>query len=119
MTSKLEVISTISTSDCDAPLCMNIWLDDQEIFANCHIQDKVSPVFSFDLEDGVHTLIFKMTGKFPEHTTLDNQNNIVKDARLKIEELSFNGIDISQIVAERAVYQHCFNGNSELVNEHF
>ena len=71
-------------------------------------------------EDEVdHELRFVMKNKTQEHTTVDEQGSIVKDARLTISNVTFDEILLEQIFFEQAVYTHDFNGTQAEITDKF
>jgi hypothetical protein len=70
-------------------------------------------------DEADHELRFVMKNKLPEHTQVDEQGDIVKDARIVIRNISFDEIPLGQIVIKKAEYTHNFNGSSETVVDKF
>ena len=60
-----------------------------------------------------------MKNKTTEHTKIDEQGNIVSDACLTITNLAFDEIELKQIVVDKAVYTHDFNGTQPETQEKF
>ena len=60
-----------------------------------------------------------MSGKTRRHTRLDAQGNITYDACLKITDISFDDISISDLLSQKAVYNHDFNGSGEQTQDRF
>jgi hypothetical protein len=105
---------SIATTNPDVPLGLEIWIDDQKLFDQAHVQE--SHRFSTDLldDDGEHELRFVLKNKLPEHTQVDADNTIVSDARISVSNIEFDGIALNQLVPALAEYQHNFNGSGEL-----
>ena len=87
----------IETTDPAVPLSMQILLDDQEIFHSAAVQEPVKFEHYMPDADGDHTLTFRLSGKLPEHTKIDEQGTITQDAYIRITDLSFEGIDITNL----------------------
>lgn len=93
---------------------MEIWIDDQKLFDQAHVQE--SHRISTDLSDsdGEHELRLVLKNKLSEHTQLDADNTIVSDARISVSGIEFDGIALNYLMLDLAEYQHNFNGNKEL-----
>ena len=98
---------------------MEIWFDDQQIFNQDWVTE--SQTISYELSDidAEHELRFVMKNKTADHTKVDESGIIVKDACLIISDLAFDDIALGNIVTEKAVYTHNFNGNGETVQDKF
>ena len=102
------------------PLGCEVWLDNTCVFAQDHVSEtaNISHEFSDD-NDGEHSLRITLKNKRPTHTQVDNQGNIVSDALLSINEISFDEIDCTQIMRDQAVYKHNFNGTGSDIDDQF
>ncbi len=98
---------------------MEIWIDNQKLFDQAHVQE--SHRISTDLSDsdGEHELRFVLKNKLSEHTQIDADNTIVSDARISVSDIEFDGIALDQLVPVLAKYQHNFNGTGELIIDEF
>jgi hypothetical protein len=98
-----------------AVLGFECWINDQCVFDTDHVADSV--IVSSDLPaDNVetdHTLKIVLKNKLPEHTAISESGEILKDACLTVSNLSFDDIELGQMVNELAVYEHDFNGTAE------
>lgn len=105
---------SIAPTNPDVPLGLEIWIDDQKLFDQAHVQE--SHKFSTDLSDndGEHELRLVLKNKLSEHTLVDADNNIISDARISVSNIEFDGIALNQLVPDLAEYQHNFNGTGEL-----
>ena len=110
-------ISTVGTAK---PVGLKITLDGKDILTLDSVQEPMTE-FSYDLADtdGDHTLVFEMFGKTPAHTVVDDQGNIVSDAMLRVENITFDGIDCTNIAVTQGQYCHDFNGSSEEIQDQF
>jgi hypothetical protein len=72
-----------------------------------------------DSSDQSHVLKLVLKGKQPIHTTVDSAGNIVSDALLMINDLSFDGIILDTIFNEHSVYCHNFNDTQPTTNDKF
>jgi hypothetical protein len=110
---------TIAPTSADVPLGLEIWIDDQKLFDQAHVQE--SHKFSADISDndGEHELRLVLKNKLSEHTQVDANNTIVSDARISVSDIEFEGIALNQLVPDLAEYQHNFNGTGELFLDKF
>ena len=105
---------TITPTNAAVPLGLEIWIDNQKLFDQDHVQE--SHRISTDLSDdeGEHELRLVLKNKLTEHTRVDANNTIVSDAIISVNGLEFDSIALNQIVTDLAEYQHNFNGSGEL-----
>ena len=102
-----------------AKLGFETWLNDQKIFDIDYVQTSTEVSVPVIDDEGEHVLKLVLKGKHPEHTTVNSSGDIVDDARLTIDNLSFDDIPLGQIVSEKTVYCHDFNGSREPINDRF
>lgn len=109
----------IDTTDASCMLGMEIWLDDLQIFNETHVQQRID--FSYDIadNDGTHTMKFVIKGKTADHTKLDQQGNIVSDARLIVEKVCFADIELGHMLTNVATYTHDYNGTAQSTTQKF
>jgi hypothetical protein len=99
---------------------VEIWLDDTVLLTNNHVQEKIS--FAHDINDhdnGEHKLRFVLQGKTADHTKIDAEGNIIKDATLQISNVVIDDLDVNQLFLERCVYTHNFNGTQPEIEDTF
>jgi hypothetical protein len=112
---------SISTTDAAAELGIAIWLDETCVYQSDHVIDTYH--FRQDVNDDqeiAHKLKIVMTGKTSDHTQLDHNGDIVKDAMLGIHNITMDEFNIDNIFYKNATYQHDFNGTgSECVEKFF
>jgi len=109
----------ISSSNTAVPLGCEVWIDDTCVFDQNHVAEPVAVVHEFSDDDGEHVLRIKLKNKLPEHTRIDDQNNILSDGLLSVTEISFDEIDCTQIVQNLAVYRHNLNGTGPEIQDQF
>lgn len=122
-----RISCNIATSDAGARLGVEIWIDNQQIFNLEHVTELINFSYNLPDDDGEHQLKFVMKGKMAEHddgiysayTDIDDDGNIVKDARLIISNLGFDEIKLGQIFIDQAVYTHDFNGSQPEIQDKF
>jgi len=117
--STINFSCSITPTNAAAALGMEIWIDDQKLFDQAHVQS--SHQISTDLldDEGEHELRLVLKNKLSEHTQVDVDNNIVSDARISVSNIEFDGIALNQLVPVLAKYQHNFNGSGEPIVDEF
>ena len=105
-----QLACTIGTTDPNAELGLEIWIDDQQLFSTEHVADTQQLTFDIEEDEAEHELRFVMKNKTFAHTTIDDQGNIISDARLTIADITFDEIKLGQIFVDLATYTHNFNG---------
>lgn len=119
MTTVTKLSCVLGTTDPACRLGLEIWLDNDKIFDSDHMSCTVPFEHVMPENEADHELKFIMKGKLPEHTVIDAQGQIVKDARLSIKDLSFDEILLGDLLAQNAVYTHDFNGTGTQVHDNF
>jgi len=119
MTTTSNFCCSIDSTNASVPLGLEIWIDDQKLFDQAHVQESHRVSAEFPDDDGEHELRFVLKNKLSEHTQLDANNVIVSDARISVSHIEFEGIAVDQLVPALAEYQHDFNGTGELSTHKF
>ena len=116
---KITVTFDLTSSDYTSALGFEVVLDNVSLLSIDHV-NKPTPV-SLEIldDDGEHEFKFVMKNKTPEHTVVDDDGNITKDAMLSIANISFDDINIEQLVIDQSVYHHSFNGSQAPVEDKF
>jgi hypothetical protein len=109
----------VSNSNPSAALSLSIWLDDKEIYKNSWVKHQELVEYSFDDNDGEHQLKWVLSGKTDQHTQIDDQGNIIKDALITVTDVAFDDIELGHCFNELAAYQHDFNGHGQSITESF
>lgn len=109
----------VENSDPACPLGLEIWLDDEKIYHNPWVKESEIVEHNFSDDDSEHRMRWVLSGKTNEHTKIDEQGNIVKDALISITDVAFDEIQLGHCFNELATYQHNFNGNGEDITESF
>ena len=123
----------ISNSDPAVPLVLKIYIDGANVLTLAPVPAEY--YFESTFEDSeltqTHTIEFELLGKSPEHTVVDDQGNIVKDALITVENFQIDDIDISSILTgyPNALYNdvpthiikycHDFNGTQPALLDTF
>ena len=110
MKNTTTISCVIGTTDREIPLGLEVWLDSKQIHATEHVKESTQISHDLDDAEGQHVLRFVMKNKTSEHTQLNSNNQIVKDACLTVNDLTFDGIELNQIFIDNAVYTHNLNG---------
>jgi len=117
--SNLIISCKVGTLDPESALGLEAWIDNHKFFDSNHVQDTQQISVEILDDDAEHELKFVLKNKTPEHTKIDEHGAIVSDARVKITDVLFDEILLSQIFVEKATYTHNFNGTGEEIQEKF
>ena len=117
--STIKFSCVVAPSDTATPLGCEIWIDDVCVFDQDRVTDPTVVGHEFSDDDGEHSLRITLKNKLPEHTKIDDQDNILSDALLGVTEISFDEIDCSQIVQDHAIYCHDLNGTAPEIQDQF
>jgi hypothetical protein len=109
----------VGSTDFSVPLGMEIWLDQHKLFDQDHIDQDYKIEHEISDDDGDHELRFVLKNKQSDHTQVDAHGNILRDARLTVSNIEFDGIDCDYLVTTVAEYQHDFNGTSDPTTQRF
>jgi len=115
-----KITGTIGTTDGSAELGAEIWSDQTLVLDVPHITADVQ--FSYEIDDNdncKHSLKIVLKNKLPVHTQIDSQGNILQDARLTVQNIAFDEIELGQVFIDKAVYTHNFNGTQDEVQDRF
>ena len=116
---KITVKFDLTSSDYTIPLGFEVLLDNVSLLSIDHV-NKSTPVSLEILDDeSEHEFKFVMKHKTQEHTVIDNNNNITKDAMLSIANVTFDDIKLGQVFIEQCVYHHSFNGSQAPIEDQF
>jgi hypothetical protein len=114
-----EISFSISTSDATCPLGVEVWIDQQQIFAAEHLATTVKILHDIAEDDAEHELRVLLKNKLPEHTKIDADGNIEQDAVINVGSFEFEEIDVNQVVQDLAIYTHNFNGSAAEIQDKF
>jgi len=109
----------IATTDSAAQLGIEVWLNDQKLLDLDHVQSSLNFCHEISDADQDYVLKFRLKNKTAEHTQIDSENCIVKDACVTITNLQFDGIPLGQILFDLAVYEHDYNGTGSPIQDKF
>ena len=101
-------------------LVLTTWFNGEKIWQGCpgKVPLKVEHEFEDDFET-VHCLELELLGKLPEHTTIDQDGNILEDRMLCIKKVLLDDIELGHVLTNVATYHHDFNGTAQPVVEKF
>lgn len=108
----------IDTTNKDANLGFEFWLDSQMIVNIDHVTGPQTISHNIDDNDGKHQLKIVLKNKRPEHTVIDTQGNIVQDACLVVKNIKFDNILLPHMT-QLAKYYHSHNGDRPVVVDNF
>jgi hypothetical protein len=106
MSSTVIISFRLGTTNATVPLGFEAWVDNLKFFDTDHVQLDQRIQIEIADDDSEHELCLVMKNKITDHTKVDQAGNIISDARLKINDLSFDDIDLGQLITEHAVYTH-------------
>lgn len=115
----VQISFDVETSDTECPLSVQVWLDESLLLDNAHVKEKIAFAHGISDDDGEHQLRIVISGKTADHTKVDDQGNIIKDATLQISAVTVDGIDVNQLFLEKCVYTHDFNGTQPEIADTF
>jgi hypothetical protein len=107
---KTKISFSVSPTNSQAELGFETWLDDQKVIDIDHVQQSTELSILVPEDEAEHVLKLVLKGKQSAHTTVNATGEIVADAVLEISNLAFDNIPLGQIVNEKTVYTHDFNG---------
>lgn len=119
MADTFSLVAKIINTDYAVPLGFEIWLDDQCLLDQEHVSQPID--FAREISDvqGKHNLRFVLKNKLPQHTTIDADGNILKDACIQLESVKIDDLDVTDIVCLESKYTHDFNKSGDLAQHVF
>ena len=115
----IKIAFDLTSTDYSAELDFTVMVDDQLLFDIAHVKEKTPVKLSIDVNEGDHELKFMMKNKKIEHTIIDHDNNIIKDACLNINNFSIDNIELKNLFIENTKYYHSYNSDSEKIEHEF
>ena len=119
MTNTITITFELTTSDDQAELGFEAWVDNEKFVDVAHVQGPQQITIDMSDTDGEHTLKLILKNKTAAHTKIDEQGNIVSDTTLTISNLAFDEIKLGHMVTKLATYDHDFNGTKAPVQDQF
>lgn len=121
----------IGTTDAECKLGTKVTFDNTVIYDNAHVTETYHLCHSISDQDAEHVLEIELYNKRPEHTQIDAEGVIVKDALITVQNVTIDGIDISSIIntypnnlysdvpSHLIQYHHDFNGTQPAIVDKF
>lgn len=100
-------------------LTLTVKLDGQPVWTGPALPNTEKIVIEFDDDDAEHEMCLEMSGKIPDHTKVDPTGQIVEDLLLTIRNMCFDEINVDQILYEKSLYLHDYNGTGQDTQEEF
>lgn len=119
MTDTLVLSAAIDSTDYSVPLGIEIWLNEDCLLDVAHITKPITLNHTFLETASNHRLRFIIKNKLPEHTSIDADGNILKDACVGISNIKIDDFDITEVFTQHSVYTHDFNGTQPAVQDRF
>ena len=119
MTNTISITFELITSDDQAELGFEAWVDNEKFVDVAHVQGPQLIKMDMSDTDGEHILKLILKNKTAAHTKIDEQGNILSDATLAISNLAFDEIKLGHMVTKLATYDHDFNGTKAPVQDRF
>ena len=119
MTNTTTITGFIDSSDKKITIGTEVWIDDICVVNVEHVDRIVHFSHVLEEDNAEHELRIVMKHKTPDHTELDNAGNIIRDAMLSISDIKFDEIALGQVLLNKAVYTHDFNGSQPPVDDKF
>ena len=97
------------------------WVNDQCVFDSDCVSSTVTVTGNLPSDDveAKHVLKLVLKNKLPEHTTISESGEILKDSCLTVANLTFDDIKLGQLVNDLSVYHHDFNGTQVSITDQF
>ena len=112
MSNLFSISFVLDTTDASVPLGFEAWIDNNKFYDTEHVQSPQQITVEIADDDAEHELRLVLKNKIQDHTKVDQEGNIISDARLVITDLNFDDIRLGHMVTEQAVYTH--DQNSQL-----
>ena len=120
MIASMTISFCLDTTDVASALGFEAWIDERKFLDMDHVKDTQKITLELDdQDDAEHELRLVLKNKTTEHTQVDEQGNIITDARLIITDVTFDEIKLGDMLVEKAVYTHDFNGNGDITQDKF
>ena len=120
MANNIKISCIVGATVINSKLGLELWVDDQCLYNNDSVDSDAIPV-EIEITDveGDRELRIVMKNKTVEHTKIDQDGNIVSDARLTLNDLAFDSIKLGYLLTKFATYTHDFNGTGTQTEEKF
>ena len=119
MTNTTSISFELKTSNDQAELGFEAWVDDTRFTDISHVQGNQLIKIDIPDVDGNHELRLVLKGKTEKHTQINDDGMIVSDSTLTISNLAFDEIKLGHMLTQLATYSHDFNGTKQPVQGKF
>lgn len=109
----LSIKMSVIANDPAAGLGFAVLIDNKTLWSNCCTSSRYDLDLCCELDDGPHVIEFQLRDKTTDHTVLDADNTVIKDAVISIENLVIENHNLDYIVTQNSQYHHNFNGNGD------
>ena len=116
---KTTVSFDLTSSDYTSALGFEVVLDDVLLLSIDHVKEPTPVSLEINDDEAEHEFKFVMKHKTQEHTVVDADGNITKDAMLSIANVAFDDIKLGHVFVEQSVYYHDFNGSQDPIEDKF
>ena len=116
---KINLSFVVNTTDPDAAVGFEAWLDTEKFFDSDHIRGPITVTHEIEDDDGEHQLTWVLKNKTNEHTRVSDTGEIVKDVLISLGEITVDDINIDSIVQNLSQYYHNFNGSADETQDEF
>jgi len=106
MSNLVAISFALDTTNATVPLGFEAWIDDNKFYDTEHVQSNQKIQIEISADAAEHELCLVLKNKIQDHTKVDQEGNIISDARLVITDLNFDEIALGQLVTAHAVYTH-------------
>jgi hypothetical protein len=114
-----DISFDLTSSDYDCGLGFEVFYNNKQILNIDHCRSSTMLAFTLDAEEGDQELKFIMKNKTMDHTTVDENGQIVKDACLNVSNFYIDSIELGHTFLEQCKYHHDFNGTQDPVVDKF
>ena len=121
----IDISFDLTSNDYDCGLGFEIFYNNKQILNIDHVASDTPVAFTLSAEEGDQELKFIMKNKTMDHTTVDENGQIVKDACLNISNFTINSAELTvpmklgYTFLEQCKYHHDFNGSQEPIVDKF
>lgn len=119
MSTTFSLSFDVTPTDASAGLGIELWWDNTLIQNIDTVTESMHVQAQLPDDDQQHDIRLIMKNKLSEHTQLDAQGHIEKDACLIIENFSLDDIQLGYLLTEKSRYEHNTNGTTDPGNHQF
>jgi len=119
MANTFDLSFDVTPTDASAGLGFELWWDDC-LLTNIESLTEPTSLRHQLLDDGqAHEVKLVLKNKTDQHTQIDSQGAIVKDACIIVENFCLEDLKLGHLFFEKSVYEHDTNGTTGAVNDNF